>query len=156
MSKKPLKTQIIQSALEYKRSIDLFEFLENTIEWEEGIRSKTGFTRLAKSINLEDYPKLTDIINTVITKFNISNNYLIYGVYLNYYKNGDMWTPNHTHPKTHQLIISLGETRKLIVGKKEIEMNSGDAVLFGSSIHGVPKEVNKKGRISIATFMRPI
>jgi len=158
MSKKILKTQIVKSAIEEKRSFELFEFLRDNIEWEEGIRSKSGFTRLAKAIDLEEHKDLEIIINTIL-KSNFKLNcvaYAIYGVYLNYYKDGSMWTPNHSHPGTHQLVISLGETRKLVIGKKEVQMKSGDAILFGSSIHGVPKEENKGGRISIATFMKPI
>jgi hypothetical protein len=76
-------------------------------------------------------------------------------IYLNYYENGEMWTPNHSHSGTHQLVISLGCPRTLQVTKKDYRMENGDAILFGSAIHGVPKEVNvKKGRISIATFMK--
>jgi alkylated DNA repair dioxygenase AlkB len=83
--------------------------------------------------------------------------YLVYGIYLNYYKNGDMYTPNHTHLKTHQLVISLGASRTFTIGKKTMTLNSGDAVLFGSAVHGVPKDSSVvDGRISIATFMSPI
>lgn len=79
------------------------------------------------------------------------------GVYLNYYRNGEMWTPNHSRPGTHQLVISLGATRTLEVTKKKIPMKNGDAILFGSATHGVPKEPEiTTGRISIATFMRPV
>lgn len=65
-----------------------------------------------------------------------------------------MYTPNHTHPGTTQLIISLGCTRILNIGKKSYQMNSGDACIFGSSVHGVPKDDSKDGRISIAVFMK--
>jgi len=35
-------------------------------------------------------------------------------------------------------------------------MGNGDAIIFGSAIHGVPKDSNcKAGRISIAVFMIP-
>jgi hypothetical protein len=79
-------------------------------------------------------------------------------IYLNYYENGEIWTtdhPNHSHSGTHQLVISLGCPRTLQVTKKDYRMENGDAILFGSAIHGVPKEVNvKEERIGIATFMR--
>ena len=60
-----------------------------------------------------------------------------------------MYTPNHSHKGTHQLVISLGETRTLSVAKNEFRMENGDSILFGSSVHGVPREENvTKGRIS--------
>lgn len=80
--------------------------------------------------------------------------YGILGVYLNNYENGLMYTPMHKHADTIQLVISLGATRTLKVGTKEYRMKNGDAVVFGSSIHGVPQEPSvTEGRISIATFM---
>ncbi len=77
-------------------------------------------------------------------------------IYLNYYENGEMWCPNHTHPGTHQMVLSLGETRTLVVAKKDYVMKSGDAIIFGSAIHGVPKDTSTEGRIAIATFMKPL
>jgi hypothetical protein len=81
--------------------------------------------------------------------------YLIQGIYLNYYENGDHHTPNHSHKGTHQLVISLGQTRTLNVGGKDYSMENGDAIIFGGSVHGVPKDNSVNGRISIATFMVP-
>lgn len=83
--------------------------------------------------------------------------YQILGIYLNYYKDETMYTPSHSH-KTHQLVLSLGETRTLIVGSKQYMMEHNSCILFGKSSHKVPKELEKKkkGRISIATFMLPI
>jgi hypothetical protein len=132
----------------------LYEYLRDNIAWEEGIKSKHGFTRLAKSISLSEYPELTAVIADVLGEK--CAEYIIHGVYLNYYANGDMHTPNHSHPQTHQLVISLGGTRTLTVGKKSFRMKSGDAILFGSSTHGVSKEEGASGRISIATFMSKI
>jgi hypothetical protein len=84
----------------------------------------------------------------------VSIDYYILGVYINYYRDGNDWTPNHSHPKQVQLIISLGATRTLTIGKKDYLMESGDVAIFGSSIHGIRKEPEvKEGRISIATFM---
>ena len=83
--------------------------------------------------------------------------YQISHIYVNYYKDGNMWTPNHSHKGTHQIVISLGATRQLKVGKKTFDMSSGSAIIFGGSIHGVPKQPDvKEGRISIATFMKRI
>ena len=67
-----------------------------------------------------------------------------------------MYTPNHSHKGSHQLVISLGGKRTLTIGKKKFPMKNGDAIIFGGSTHGIPKEPNaQEGRISIATFMIP-
>jgi hypothetical protein len=160
MSRRPaLRTQIIPSALDEKEGTELYASLLQTIAWEDGIKSKKGFTRLAKSIDLSEYPQIEQfVLRTLTEKCKTGcQGYDIYGVYLNYYRNGEMWTPNHSHPGTHQLVISLGATRTLTVGKKNVPMKNGDAILFGSAIHGIPKEPSvSEGRISIATFMRPV
>jgi hypothetical protein len=148
-----VRTTILKGVINKNESLALYEYLKDEIEWESGILSKKGFTRLAKPIALGEYPEVDIQISNVLNKMGCTGEYLIYGIYLNYYVNGDMWTPNHSHQKTQQLVISLGETRKLSVSKKVYEIESGDAILFGSSVHGVPKEENKGGRISIATFM---
>ena len=54
------------------------------------------------------------------------------------------------------MVISLGATRTLNVGKTAYQMHSGDLIMFGSDEHGVPREPQVlEGRISIATFMVP-
>jgi len=139
----------------------LFTYLYCNIQWEEGIRSKSGFTRLAKGLSIDDevlQPVLPYIINAIDKlKPKSVSKYAIIGTYLNLYENGDMWTPNHNHPKQHQIVISLGAERILKVGKTDYKMTTGSAIIFGSSIHGVPKDPNcHQPRISIATFMIPI
>ena len=151
----------------------LYEFLRDSVHWEEGIKSKKGFTRLAKSIDLcgqkpvdlldsEDIISetvrelITKYVKTVVSGKNkkaFNDTIPIYGVYLNYYQTGNMWTPNHTHPGTVQVVFSLGTTRTLVMNKKSIEMKNGDAIIFGSGVHGVPKELTSEGRISIAFFI---
>ena len=155
------RTIYLEQALTSVQAITLYDQLRQGIEWEQGVRSKQGFTRKAKAIDLFAYPNLTEIVHLILNKIQQEKNvkakviYEIYGTYLNYYQDGNMWTPNHSHPGTSQLIISLGATRTLVLGKKEYQMKNGDAILFGSSVHGVPKDPTvKDGRISIATFMR--
>lgn len=150
-----VKTEYIKSVLKKDISLDLYEYLVETIEWEEGIRSKKGFTRKAKSIITNQIPIIDKLIEHVLKRKYKTDKYIVLGYYLNYYENGEMWTPNHSHRNTHQLVISLGETRKLVINKKEYIMETGDAILFGSSVHGVPKDDTTNGRISIATFMIP-
>ena len=149
------KTQMINGVLHDDTATNLYEYLLNVIEWEDGVKSRSGFTRKAKALNVGDDECIDSVIATVLPKFN--KGYIVMGIYLNYYADGTHYTPNHSHKGTHQLVISLGATRILTIGKKEYYMNNGDAILFGTSIHGVPKdETVTEGRISIATFMLPI
>jgi len=149
------KTIHSKGTLEKDFALAFFHMLKENVQWDEGIRSKKGFTRKAKALAPGDIPEVDYIITHVLEKLG-KTNYLLLGIYLNYYENGNMWTPNHSHPGTHQLVISLGATRTLTVGKKDYKMENGDAIIFGSSIHGIPKEETvTEGRISIATFMKP-
>ncbi len=75
-------------------------------------------------------------------------------VYVNYYRDGNDFCPTHRHKGTEQIIISLGATRRLHVGKRYFELDDGDVIVFGSSNHGVPQESGvTEGRISIAVFV---
>lgn len=153
--KKRCVTTFKKNILDKDFAETLYYTLQYNTEWEEGIRSRKGFTRKAKALDPNDNPILTSIVLETLTKIT-KQQYVLEGIYLNYYQDGNMWTPNHSHKGTHQLVISLGDTRTLEIGKKKFSMENGDAILFGGSIHGVPKEENKKGRISIATFMSPV
>lgn len=135
--------------------------MAENVTWVKGIRSKNGPTRLVKPIDLAQDDDISQTIKSVVISaldsIPLQYNYAILGTYLNYYKDGSMYTPNHSHPKQHQLVISLGATRTLKIGQKEYKMANGDVILFGSSTHGVPIEPSvKEGRISIATFMIPV
>jgi uncharacterized protein YjlB len=100
-------------------------------------------------------PEIDDVVFKCLNELT-NKKYFILGLYLNFYENGEMWTPNHSHSGTHQLVVSLGQKRTLQVGKKNYEMTNGSAIIFGSSTHGVPKDDSVDSRISIATFMVPI
>ena len=130
-----------------------FEYLRDTIEWMDGVRSKKGATRQACPINLGDDAVLDFIVLEACDALKIPA-IKIGGIYLNYYRNGDDWCPNHTHKDTRQMIISLGATRLLLVGSKIYPMEEGDVIIFGTSVHGVPKQPEcKEARISIAVFL---
>ena len=102
-------------------------------------------------------PQVGDIVLTDIVSFVTENlGYdpeTVAGVYLNWYKNGSDFTPNHSHKDTVQIIVSLGSKRTLTVGKKEYPQKSGTVTVFGASVHGVPKSDSIEGRISIAIFI---
>lgn len=150
------KTVFLKGAINRKECDKLYKNLEKNVEWDEGIRSRKGFTRKAKALRYGDISAIDNAIDEALSKIS-ETRYHIMGIYLNYYENENMWTPNHSHKGTHQLVISLGDSRVLQVAKKEYLMENGDAIIFGSSVHGIPKsDVPKKGRISIATFMIPL
>jgi len=151
-----MRTKLLKNAINNEEALNLFVVLKDSIDWEDGIRSrKHGFTRKAKPISFGEFPLIDEVVINCLKKI-ANQNYMISHIYLNYYENGEMFTPNHNHPGTHQLVISLGGTRTLNVGKTSYSMENGDSIIFGSSIHGVPKEQTNEARISIATFMIPI
>lgn len=145
------KTVLYKSIIDKELAKFFYSELKENIQWVDGVRSKKGFTRKAKPLNFGDNGIVDNIIVMVMSRIGVDN-LSILGLYLNYYRDGNDWTPNHTHKKTKQLVISLGETRILTMNKKEYKIESGDVIVFGSSVHGVPKDNSTNGRISIATF----
>jgi hypothetical protein len=156
-SKTAVVTEHFPSLIDSSVAKGAFEYLRDNIQWEDGIRSRQGKTRLAKSIALDDNDLVHGLVIEAIKGMAINgsanklSSLAIYGCYLNYYQKGS-WTPNHTHPGTCQIIVSLGGTRTLQVGKKNYQMKNGDVAIFGASSHGVPKEETTDERISIAVF----
>jgi hypothetical protein len=167
----------------------IFKHLRDNVDWSESIRSKRGFiddkgvkaqaftdskgnkfssefTRLGKAYDdLSENSVLKDAVDTITKTIvgegekNSIKELTIHGVYLNRYIDGNYWCPNHTHPGTKQIVASFGATRTFNVNKETYKMEDGQAILFGSASHGIPKEeVKKKNdeikteRISIAMF----
>ena len=154
--KKICRTKFLKGAIDNDEALSMFAIIRDMIEWEAGVPSKKhGFTRKGKPMAVDEHPFILNLVTTVLDKIT-DQKYGISHIYLNYYENGNMFTPNHSHKGTHQLVISLGGSRTLEVSKKNYKMENGDAIIFGSAIHGVPKEQTYEPRISIATFMIPI
>jgi len=116
--------------LSNRTSAELFYHLYHNIAWEQSIPSRNksinnGFTRMGASLSLDDerliqvLPYLLDAVE--LLKPEEIKNYQIVGVYCNLYENGTYYTPNHSHPGQHQIVLSLGATRTLKVGKKDIQ-----------------------------------
>lgn len=153
-------TEYFPAVVESESAMFAFEYLRDNIQWEDGVKSKHGKTRLAKAIGIADDEVVYNLIICALKTLNeqsknIKNvkNLGLYGCYLNYYKKGS-FTPNHSHAGTCQIIISLGGTRSLQIGKKDYRMKNGDVAIFGGSTHGVPKEDTNDERISIALFAK--
>jgi hypothetical protein len=153
------KTYHLKNQIPITIADELYLYLKDNISWDEGVRSYKGFTRLAKALSVEDleeillenFPEVITSINDVINKYSIRKEKTF--VYLNYYRDGTHWCPNHTHKGTSQLILSLGETRTLKVGTKNYLSANADIIIFGASSHGIIKQDTDKGRIAIAIFL---
>lgn len=142
------RTIYLPSLLSKENADELFTYLYYHIVWEVGIKN----TRRAKALGLDEEPIVTSVVFNVLYLLDI-NPQRVLGLYLNLYRDGNDYTPSHSHRGTDQLIISLGGARTLNVGRKSFVMSSGDVIYFGASAHGVPKEENAQPRISIAVFL---
>lgn len=77
-----------------------------------------------------------------------------------YYRDGRDTMMKHSHPGQLMFILSLGETRTLLVGgfkdedpEKEYKLKCGDAFLSGPLFHSIVEEPHVKGgRICIVFF----
>ena len=154
------KTHHLKSAILSDTASMLYLFLQSNLQYTESIRSKKGFTRLAAGMSfeqfielLEDYPEVKVGISETIEKYCVRKTCKF--VYINYYVDGNMWCPNHKHPGTTQLILSLGTKRTFEIAKKSYEMANGDIIVFGASSHGIPKSNVTDGRIGVALFLEP-
>ena len=150
-----IMTKYYPKLIDGDRSIAIYEYLKDNIDWVDGVRSKNGFTRKACPMTLGDDDVVDSIIRETVQLLGM-NDVGVHGIYLNYYRDGNDYTPNHTHPGMKQVIISLGTNRTLTMGKdSSYPMGNGDVIIFGSSSHGVPKDPNcKEGRIAIALFLQ--
>jgi hypothetical protein len=148
-----IKTPIIlKNYFDQSIADDLFNQLIN-LQWHDGIRTRYGgITRKAYRIDhgTHLFYYLSQYISSILLQYPMGN---VAGFYLNLYENGDMYTPTHKHVGSNQLIISLGATRSLLIGKQNIVCENGDVIIFGEQPHSVPKTTSHVGqRISIATF----
>ena len=148
-----IKTPIIlKNYFDQSIADDLFNQLIN-LPWHDGIRTRYGgITRKAYRIDhgTHLFYYLSQYISSILLQYPMGN---VAGFYLNLYENEDMYTPTHKHVGSNQLVISLGATRSLLIGKQNIVCENGDLIIFGEQPHSVPKTNTHVGqRISIATF----
>lgn len=133
----------------------LFKVLEKEVPWNNGIITKYGgVSRLQANIdecNNEISTFLTDLVTKILSdKY---KNFTIFGVYLNYYRDGSDYCPKHRHTDTKQMIISLGSKRTINIDDIDYDIDSGDIIFFDSEQHSIRKKNKEKSsRISIATF----
>lgn len=148
-----ISTLHVPGLLTPEESEDLFVGLLGSLNWGEGVPSRRGHTRLACPLRIGENEAVDSTVAKVISSLGLPLQPVY--IYVNLYRDGNDWTPNHTHPGEKQVIVSLGTCRTLMVNKKSYSMGNGDVIVFGSAVHGVPKEPNVVGaRISIAVFCR--
>jgi hypothetical protein len=147
-------TQVYLRFLDADECMAMFYYLKDNIPWGEStITRYGGRTRLGCS-----YQSGRDkIIDNFIKKIDATKppgQYSLVGVYLNYQRDGEEYTPRHNHEGGFQQLICLGPAkRKFVIGKLSQILGNGDVAIFGSAKHGLPKDTKcREERISIATF----
>lgn len=151
-----MENRVIKKGIDTATASAWYTYLKENVEWHEGVKTRYGtFTRLAYAVDPDKHPEINQFVLKTVSGLFPDKRVAIYGVYLNFYLDGDMYTPSHKHPDTWQMVISLGATRTFTLGSKKIASENGDILLFGPMMHGIPKDSSvKEGRISIACFMR--
>lgn len=150
-----IRTQHYSKLLDEQETKNFMIWSAQNLVFTEGPKSrKQGSTRLATAIMPGEYEEVDELVGKVLSLLpDYKDGRELRSMYLNLYRDGEDFTPNHSHPKQRQIIISFGATRTLLVGKKEYKVEDGDVVVFGGSVHGVPKERQiKEARFSLALF----
>lgn len=150
-----VSTAVLKSTLDQQACLDTYAWLRDNVQWVDGIRSRSGPTRKAHSVDWESdvFEVISPLVVSAMFDCGLTN-VTISDIYINYYRDGDDWTPTHSHKGTTQVIISLGADRVLNIGSKSYILSNGDVAMFGASVHGVPKDLSVvDGRISIAIFI---
>lgn len=155
-----VKTQFFGRLIDEETADMAFEYIKNNTEWVDGIYSRRSrrVSRKAYHVSMFGGNDIDDFILSLVidclNKTGIRDKYKLLGTYVNYYRDGNDFTPSHSHKGQIQLVISLGVNRELIVGSKTYNIGNGDVIVFGSSTHSVPADNTiTESRISIATFM---
>ncbi len=156
-----IRTTHHSGLLETDDATALYTRLQATIPWEDGIFSRRAgkVTRKAHAFTGDGLLDAEDEIQLIVMRILslLGLSYEVEGIYVNYYRDGNDWAPAHSHAGQVQLVISLGATRQLKVGEKVYNLANGDVIVFGSSTHEVVRDpAVTAGRISIATFMKPM
>ncbi len=153
-----IRTNHISGLIPETTATEHYNHLLTSVSWQDGIPSrKTGFTRKAYALPPDEQPKVWQLVTEVVGMFGLDINKIL-GIYLNLYRNGEDYTPGHSHPGMRQIVISLGASRTLYIKSgstpKNYLLSHGDVIIFGSGMHGVPKEpLVHTSRISIAVFL---
>lgn len=155
------KPQLYKEIIDNDTALMSYDYLCRNIHWETGIYSRKykKETRKAYHVSLSENSEIDSFILQLIEQtlrkiYPTKTEFPLGGIYLNWYRNGQDFCPQHKHPDTVQVVLSLGKKRVVTVGTKSYEPENGDAMIFGSQMHGVPMDNTcMEGRISIAVFI---
>lgn len=143
---------IFKNYIDKSVATDLFNYLEQNVRWSYLIKTRYG-NNTRKTYRVDYNTELFNYINQYIKEIDGYNLGTIGGFYLNYYIDGNDYTPKHTHNGSNQLVLSLGGSRLFKISNKTYTLDNGDCIIFGDQPHEIPKQKSKcSPRISIATF----
>lgn len=150
--------------LNYDESIYLRNFLIDNVQWGDGIKTRYGnFTRYQSHlvsccdvVQHEVIKALEKGLSQVCLSFDTIE---VEGIYLNYYRDGKDYCPNHKHNDSKQMILSLGAVRKLNIRINEkmehFQLQSGSVLFFGDQEHGMTSQQSiNESRISVVLFFQ--
>src|SRR5579872_2316870 len=96
-----ISTKHYAGIVDSQTAIEVYNYLRDNIEWEDGSRSKKGYTRKIRLISLGDDSIVDTVIENVMIRLCIDKS-KIKSLYLDYYRNSNDWCPNRTHKNTKQ------------------------------------------------------
>jgi hypothetical protein len=152
--KKKCATTYSPAFLDPEVGLKFYAMLKDSIPWEPVIRDKKLLSK-GKVVELNEYLDVLDMVMHCLNSM-ATRAYAVHSIHLNLYETGAMVFPYSTHQGTHHLIIALGCTRTLFVGKKRYQLNNGDAILFGYGYYRIPEQTTTEGTILITVFMQPV
>jgi hypothetical protein len=150
----PIVTRVYPGMINEDECNSMFRYLKENVNWGEGVKTRRGdHTRLACAYQYGHNKRLDDFLKKIQCTIP-KGRYQLAGIYLNYQRNGEEYTPLHSHVGGFQQIICLGPARrKFVIDNKTHKLGNGDVAIFSTEKHGLPKDKNcNKERISIATF----
>lgn len=152
--------QHIEKGLTDEQSAQWFDICVQ-LPYHQGIKSRRyGPTRLACALSI-----LKDALSAEHNFFSrelqeLADKYLpghkVSGIYINFYRDGKMFTPMHRHTNTVQMVVSLGASRTFKINTRTMLVKDSDIVIFGSQPHGILREPEcETSRFSVACFLTP-
>lgn len=94
---------------------------------------------------------LSSMINHVLSQMDVR--YTILSIYLNFYKDGQLFIPSHTYRDKCQLVITLGKGHILRIEDKNLYMQNGDAILSDAVDHTITRSNNNEMQMNITAYL---
>ena len=151
----------IPNYLTEEQATDYFHMLEEMLPWQT-VKWQAGrnLPRLVCSYEPESLISMEHLIELIEKAFNVG----VTGVWCNFYRNGNDYTPPHKDSYNADVYtLSLGGTRKCVFeedstgAKTTYVLKNGDILFFDTATnathkHSIPKAANADPRISVVFF----